>query len=653
MCGIVGVLAFGQMADKKEERARQFAMRFLGTELLKMTQERGKDATGVATLFDNGDYMGLKMGIPSEDFAARFGKTEKDFQGYMDIWRRKKAAARVFLGHCRKSSVGNSDDNKNNHPIKVGDIVGIHNGTLTNHEEIFKRLDCGRDGTVDSEAIFRLVHHYTNNGTAPFTLDMLEEVCKRLSGAFACLTFSGNNPFQVAAFRDGRPMEFCIIRPLKLVLIASESRFIKRTLYRYNQMAALYVESGHALPVVRKVDATLNTTTDLFSYVFDLRKDIGEATEVGDLFEKRKLSLTDKLWKPGSKATTTAGYNKTLGGAANTTGANAAAGTKKRTEVAASSPASGTATSTETKGSTQDQTNRQAGGLAWNRQSRSYGTVSDDEEAACRSHGTVGINNNTGEVINLDSGTVIAEGEKNPQEGSVSSSDANPLKKVTGPVDTLIDSPAKITEMEVKTTESPIIATSSQKKSSTGSAMLDHIRDNVSVEEVDFTTHPDVLELAEDAARDEANFSNDGEVQEALEIKNADALKNLPLYSLANRIKRFFFRKGFYLGYLACLEAGNKDGKDLQRNMLTRATRKVKSAQETIRQSKMLMSLMDRVLGDDKLDVSTVRSVLENTIAGGENISSEDIKRVCKPGDLKKNKVLSMIASALDSIEGR
>jgi len=651
MCGIVGVLAFGQMADKKEEKARQFAMRFLGTELLKMTQERGKDATGVATLFDNGDYMGLKMGIPSEDFAARFGKTEKDFQGYMDIWRRKKAQARVFIGHCRKSSVGNSDDNKNNHPIKVGDVVGIHNGTLTNHEEIFKRLACGRDGTVDSEAIFRLIHHYTNNGTLPFTLDIIEEVCKRLSGAFACLAFSGNNPFQVVAFRDGRPMEFCIIRPLKLVLIASEQRFVKRTMYRYNQMAALYVESGHNLPVIHKADATLNTTTDLWSYVFDLRKDVGDTTEVGDLFEKRKLPLTDKLWKLGTK--TTASYSNTVGNAAATTGAAAAGGTKKRTEVAASSPASGTSASTETKNSTQDPTDRQAGGLAWNRQSKSYGSVSDDEEAVCRSYGTVGINNNTGEVVNIDSEKVITEGEKNPEEGFASNYIANPIKKVSGPVDTLIDSPANVTEIDVVPAEDPIIAVSSNKKGSTGSALLDHVRNSVVVEEVDFSTHPDVLELAEDAAREEANFSNDGEVQESLEIKNADALKNLPLYSLANRIKRFFFRKGFYCGYLACLETGNKDGKDLQRNMLKRATNKVKSAQETIRQSKSLMSVLDKVMESGKVDEGSVRTALEDAIAGGTNITAGGFKRVCKPGDLKKSKVLSMVASALDSIEGR
>lgn len=658
MCGIVGVLAFGQMADKKEEKARQFAMRFLGTELLKLTQERGRDATGVATLFDNGDYMGLKMGIPSEDFAARFGETEKDFQGYMNIWRRKKAAARVFLGHCRKSSVGNSDDNKNNHPIKVGDIIGIHNGTLTNHDEIFKKLKCGRDGTVDSEAIFRLLHHYTNNGTDPFTIEGLTEVCNRLSGPYAVLAFSGNNPFQVPALRATRPMEFCTIRPLKIVLIASEQKFLRRALYRYNQQAALYTEAGMNLPVIRKSNAIVNTSTDDHIYLFDLRKEITDKTDIGELFEKKKTLLADKVWT--GKTTTTTKPTTGVGNAAQTTGAAAAgaAGRKKGTEVSASSPASGTDKDTGTQASTQDQTdkNQKPIGLAWNRQTRSFGTVSDDEEAVCRSYGSVTINNETGEVFDLDNDAVIEVGEKNSPQQPVSPSSDFSLQRVTGPVDTLIDSPAVISEIEVKEEEAVIAV----HKNNTGSPLLDHLKESTKVNEVDFSTHPDVLEMAEDATREEPNFSTDGEVQESLEIKHPESLKNLPLYGLANRIKRFFFRKGFYAGYLACLEAGNKDGNDLPRNMLIRATNKVKSAQQTIRQTKPLLNLMDRIaLGRtsdedlaSQLDKKAVVKMVEDAIAGGEDISVSSLRRVCRPGDLRKNRLLGMVASALEEVEG-
>ena len=63
MCGVIGVLAYGDFNEKKDERVRQESMIYLTSELLQLTQSRGKDATGIATMFSDCDYMGLKMGI--------------------------------------------------------------------------------------------------------------------------------------------------------------------------------------------------------------------------------------------------------------------------------------------------------------------------------------------------------------------------------------------------------------------------------------------------------------------------------------------------------------------------------------------------------------------------------------------------------------
>ncbi len=673
MCGIVGILAFGSMEDKKAERMRQFAMRYLGAEILKMTQERGKDATGIATLFDNGDYMGLKMGIPAEDFAARFGGNETDFEGFMSIWRRKKALARAFIGHCRKSSVGNSDDNKNNHPIKVGDIVGIHNGTLTNHDEIFKKLGCGRDGTVDSEAIFRLVHHYTNNGTVPFTLEALTETCKRLTGTYSCLTFSGNNPFQVAAFRDGRPMEFAIIKPLKLVVIASEVKFLKRALYRYNQQAALYTEGGPKLPIIKKADASLHATSDDHIYIFDLRTDITDDTAIGDLLEKVKTDRLNKMWKAPVKTT---GYGTAYSAAA-TTGAAAAGGAgsggtgKKGTEVTASKPSgagTGTAKSTAAGTTTQGQTKRNTGGLAWRRSTRTYGTVSDDEEAACHSLGNVTINNETGGLFDQDKDRVVIEGEKNHRQESVSPPQGNvTFTQSKTPVDNLIDSPATITEVPLDkereggdVTEEPAII-AKHTGGQTQSPLLNHLKRHADkdkgepeVHTIDFSTHPDVLEMAEEATHDLPLFSNDGEVQEALEIHNAEALRNMTLYSLANRIKKFFFRSGFYAGYLACLANGKNDGNEMSRNLLIRARTKVRSAQATLRQSKQFLGLLSRIGEFEVADQKAVNAAVATEVAGDPSteLTIENFRRIVKAGDQRKFPLLHKIATALTEIEG-
>jgi len=65
------------------------------------------------------------------------------------------------LVHVREFTKGHPSLLANNHPIRHGAIVGIHNGRIANDEEIFGRYGIARAEpgmTVDSEAIFALMH---------------------------------------------------------------------------------------------------------------------------------------------------------------------------------------------------------------------------------------------------------------------------------------------------------------------------------------------------------------------------------------------------------------------------------------------------------------------------------------------------------------
>ncbi|HEX2045210.1 MAG TPA: hypothetical protein VHF23_06255 [Gaiellaceae bacterium] len=67
--------------------------------------------------------------------------------------------ARQALVHVRDYTKGHPSLAANNHPVRHGHVVGIHNGVIANDEEIFARYGFRRDEpdmTVDSEAIFAL-----------------------------------------------------------------------------------------------------------------------------------------------------------------------------------------------------------------------------------------------------------------------------------------------------------------------------------------------------------------------------------------------------------------------------------------------------------------------------------------------------------------
>ena len=64
--------------------------------------------------------------------------------------------------HVRDYTKGHPTIEANNHPIRHGSVVGIHNGIIVNDEEIFARYGFERahpEMTVDSEAIFALAEH--------------------------------------------------------------------------------------------------------------------------------------------------------------------------------------------------------------------------------------------------------------------------------------------------------------------------------------------------------------------------------------------------------------------------------------------------------------------------------------------------------------
>jgi asparagine synthetase B (glutamine-hydrolysing) len=69
--------------------------------------------------------------------------------------------AQWLIGHTRFATHGDPKDLRNDHPIKHGKIIGVHNGVLRNHEDILAIT--GREDPktqVDSEAIFAAVNKW-------------------------------------------------------------------------------------------------------------------------------------------------------------------------------------------------------------------------------------------------------------------------------------------------------------------------------------------------------------------------------------------------------------------------------------------------------------------------------------------------------------
>lgn len=101
-------------------------------------EHRGQDATGFAFRDSNGDIQIHKDAMTASEFVKR------------RLCMPKRAQAAIL--HVRFSTQGWEGYNENNHPVKAGPIVGVHNGHISNDRELFRMVNYVPQAQVDTEA---------------------------------------------------------------------------------------------------------------------------------------------------------------------------------------------------------------------------------------------------------------------------------------------------------------------------------------------------------------------------------------------------------------------------------------------------------------------------------------------------------------------
>jgi len=293
MCGIVAAIAFGEL-NEEQEKVRQGIMKIITTELLIATEARGKDATGAAILFNDGKFIGMKRGDRATAFLSKFGASKECYGGLLKVWSQHTSPVKIYLGHCRQGTIGDKEENENNHPIKIGNLVGVHNGIIRNDDKIIENLGCHRDGKVDSESIFRLFTYFTNEGKEPFTMEMIQNIVDRLEGQFTVAIFNADNPYQLPVFRDGRPAEFVFIRDYGILFVMSDSMFWNPVHFAYERCINYY---GTPLPSLLDCEIEKKQLPDDSCMIFDLTINVDKKTEIDNLGEWKKMERTNKIWK--------------------------------------------------------------------------------------------------------------------------------------------------------------------------------------------------------------------------------------------------------------------------------------------------------------------------------------------------------------------
>jgi glucosamine 6-phosphate synthetase-like amidotransferase/phosphosugar isomerase protein len=177
MCGIAGYSLSARSGLDRTLAAQA---------LLAGIAERGADAVGYA------------FRLPGEPYAV-VTKQRTPASSLLDRVHVDPAATELLV-HVRDYTKGHPSIAANNHPVRHGPVVGVHNGIILNDDELLAPHSCARSEprmTVDSEAIFALAAHSWNDPRA----------LEALAGSMAAAWLDAREPGVLYAARGvGRPL---------------------------------------------------------------------------------------------------------------------------------------------------------------------------------------------------------------------------------------------------------------------------------------------------------------------------------------------------------------------------------------------------------------------------------------------------------------
>src|SRR5665647_516659 len=178
MCGIVGILGRGPVADQIVDS-------------LKRLEYRGYDSAGVATL--EGHHLERR-------------RAEGKLRNLETRLRAEPLAGHIGIGHTRWATHGKPTEN-NAHPHATARVAVVHNGIIENFHELREALQ--KKGTVfktetDTEIVLHLVDDLLGQGFSP--VDAVKATLSQLRGAFALgFIFAGDDDLMIGA-RNGPPL---------------------------------------------------------------------------------------------------------------------------------------------------------------------------------------------------------------------------------------------------------------------------------------------------------------------------------------------------------------------------------------------------------------------------------------------------------------
>lgn len=212
MCGQIGFV-FGK---KNRRSAEMEYFRRAFAHLLLLSQRRGPHAAGAVWMRRDGDYNIFKRPGMAVNLVRQ--------SAFPDFLADADQSVTWLGGHTRWQTRGDASNNRNNHPIPAGAVIGTANGTIINADSLFTRLSLPRSAEVDSELIFRMADASLVSGG--IDIAALKGKLALCQGQVSAVMVSRLKPTELVIIKGNKPLEFRYNTVRQVVAYSSDDLYL-------------------------------------------------------------------------------------------------------------------------------------------------------------------------------------------------------------------------------------------------------------------------------------------------------------------------------------------------------------------------------------------------------------------------------------------
>ncbi|MFN5627836.1 MAG: hypothetical protein ACK48W_00995, partial [Bacteroidota bacterium] len=232
MCGIFGLIA-SPASGLNQNKSNEIIEK-----LFVLSETRGKESAGIAVK-NTADkkIQVLKHSIPASQLISSLEYKKFIHNSLQSVFDANHKTCKPFavIAHARLVTNGSQENNNNNQPVIKAGSVGVHNGIITNSDELWQKYkQLGREFEVDTEVLIAIIKYNIANGKS--IIDAVQLAYQEVEGtASTAILFSEFNKVIVSS--NNASLYYAFNKEKGMFIFASENHILQTTINELNLKA--------------------------------------------------------------------------------------------------------------------------------------------------------------------------------------------------------------------------------------------------------------------------------------------------------------------------------------------------------------------------------------------------------------------------------